>query len=204
MEIEAVNYFTARLEAAHMAKPPTKNPTTDTPASDQPKAMRQARVMKGEAEIYHDLFKLSPSTMLRDVGYTGSPNLIPLEHCHIFHTVDSNGRKQEACSPVGGHFHFIKIIGEKDGVPQLEISKPKKWVMKRVKGMKKPKRVAVDVVFGEAFDGEHQDSDDHSHEYEYIRSEKIKLRVPNIEAIKLEGQIQAIQNPSVDGVEERG
>lgn len=189
-----------------MAKPntPNKKPTDATEWNGEtegavetrvPKFERKQRVYRGTQEFDHDLFKLLPAKLVRNNGYDDeNPILVEIEHSHIFHTVDSNGKKQDACCPIGGHFHMVKIVGEKEGVPVLEISAPKKWVMKKVPGRgPKPVRVAADVFIG----GE---QDEHIHEYEYRGSERLKPRKTNMDALKFEGAVAAVHNPQVPGV----
>ena len=120
----------------------------DEPAEENtPVAVKpMARVYKGTTEIDHDLYKLGVSKMKRNVGLNGAVEIIELEHCHIFHTVDSNGRPQTTCSPVGGHHHEIEVIPQADGVPLIKMSGPRKWIKKRVRG--KLQRVSVPVRLG--------------------------------------------------------
>lgn len=153
----------------------------DAPLSAAP------RVYKGTQEVDHDLFKLKVAVMRKNVSFTDIPDYVPIEHCHTFHTVDSNGKKQTTSNPVGGHHHEIEVINVKDGVPTLRVSPPMKFVRERVAG--RTRKIAVEV-----------EGDSHTHEVEYLGSERIRLRATNAEFAKLDAAIRARQNPVVEGV----
>lgn len=196
-----------------MAKPtssksPTKSPAVDAygevpeGASEAPAFERRTRVYRNQQELDHDLFKLKPSKFRRNMGYSDeSILLVDIEHSHHFHTIDSSGKKQDACTPIGGHFHYVKVVGADDGKePVLEISKPMKWILKAVPGKKKLQRVAVPLTCPN-HEGAIVD-DEHTHDYEYLGSEKIKLRKPNLEAAKFQTAQAQLHQPKIDGVRE--
>lgn len=152
----------------------------------------QPRVFKGAQILDHDLFKLLPAPMLKNTSYNDdAPIYERLEHCHIFHTIDSSGKVQTECAPVGGHFHEISVVQlADDAAPSIRVSGPKKWVITR-KGKKKTK-IIIDI-------GEH---DTHTHEVKYIRSEKIQMRKVNAELAKLDAETRAKQETAIDGISE--
>jgi hypothetical protein len=182
---------------AEMGELPDTSATTDE--SRQPESARDvepiSRVYRGTQTVDHDLFKLNVAVMKKNVSYTDIPDMQNFEHCHIFHTVDSGGRKQTACNDVGGHHHDIEVVPpQKGGVPTLRISGPRKWVRDRRRGRLS---VPVDSHLSE------EDQDRHTHTFTYLGSEKIKLREPNVEYAKFEAAIRAKQEPTIEGVESR-
>lgn len=149
-----------------------------------------ARVYKNAQVVDHDLFKLVVAKMQKKVSYDGQdPAYEAVEHTHFFHTVDSNGRRQQFSTPTGGHFHEIVVMHNSAGVPHLEVGPPLRWVKKKVKG--RSKRYASPVP---------SEIDSHKHKSEYLGSQRITLRTPNMEAAKVEAAIRAKQEPSIDGV----
>ena len=182
-----------------MAKTTEKHtaPANEVPAKKNA-AMKVARIYKGTEEVDHDLFKLQVARMKKDVSYDGQmPEFVHFEHCHIYHTVDSNGRKMDETNAVGGHFHKIEVVpaSEEGGVPTLKVSAPMKYIKQKKKGVKgKFEKVAVPVEFSDGT------IDNHTHEVEYLGSEKIKKRQANVEFAKLDAAMKAQQNPSVEGV----
>jgi hypothetical protein len=142
--------------------------TTNKPqASIAPK-----RVFKDQMTVTHDLFKLLPATMKKNVSYKKfQPELVEMEHAHIFHTVDSRGKKQTSCSAVGGHFHDVEVTVAADGSFHLICSEPYHIVTKTTKtGMTKKEKVHV------SFEDGNNDiiiKDTHTHEFEYKGSEEL-------------------------------
>lgn len=146
------------------------DPAADEPAAAPPEAKR---VYRGEQFIDHDLFKLLPAEMTRNVSYNDQPRWEKFMHGHIYHTVDSNGRKLSECAPVGTHFHVMTVTIGPDGKPQASCSKPMRRVNRKVKG--RTVQVTVEV-----------EDDDHTHEVEYRGSERIKIRQYNSEYAKFQ------------------
>lgn len=174
----------------------------DDVAGDEPQApmiKRQPRVYKSSQEVDHDLFKLTVAKMIKNGGFNPDvPMIEHHEHTHWFHTVDSSGRPQVASTPTGGHHHAVKVIVGKDGVPTLEVSEPRRWVKRKVRGTRnKFKRVEEPVFIGT---GEDAEKDTHTHDVQYCGSEKITLRQPNVEAAKFESALKAQREPTIEGV----
>lgn len=175
-------------------KPASKTENVEmTGATEAPEFKRQKRVYKNEQKLIHDLFKLLPANVLQDHGFENSPMIVRMEHSHLFHTIDSSGRPQKTCVPIGGHFHFVEVVPQANGAPGLRISTPKKWVQKKIRGSKNTERVAVDVMMQDG------SIDNHVHDFEYIGSEEITMRKVNMEAVKYESEVAAKMNPSIPG-----
>lgn len=116
------------------------------------------RVFKGEHEFYHDLFKLEVANFQKNLSWNPKkPNLIPMEHCHIFHSYDSDGKKQTRCNAIGGHTHEVRIFPNEAGDLVGECSP---------------------AIGGYS-------TDEHTHEVVYQDSQKMKARKMNAEAVKV-------------------
>ncbi len=173
-----------------MAKPINQKPIQAPAAQETQEATQPtqtARVYKGEQVLDHDLFKLLPATMMKNVSYTDKPDYAKIEHCHIFHTIDSSGKRQDACNAVGGHLHLVTVTHNYAGVPSLEVSGPVRYVKQKNRGVYS--RVAVPM-----------EDDTHTHEVQYLGSEKIQMRKPNMEFAKLDAIMRAKQDITVPGV----
>jgi hypothetical protein len=167
--------------------------------SQSPKFQRKYR---GTQTLHHDLFKLKVENMAKNVSIDeNNPVIVGVEHAHFFHTIDSQGRPQDRCNPVGGHFHMVtprknkdgSFVVDIDGNPIVEVSKPLRMVQrKNARG-----KVTVEVENVSIGDGK---IDEHVHEVEYMGSDKIQARKINAEAMKFEGQMRQKFNPSADGV----
>jgi len=133
------------------------------------------RVYSNSQIIDHDLYVLKEAQMLKNTALPGAmPDYEKVSHQHFFHTIDSDGKKQTHCTPVGGHFHKMTIHETKDGgIPQIECGPPVKLVNKRIRGQIK----ATEVLY--------EESDDHKHEVFYKRSDKVSLRSVSTEATKI-------------------
>lgn len=151
------------------------------------KAERAKRVYKNAVELDHDLFKLEPATMMKNISFTEEPHYVRLEHCHIFHTINSAGKKQVVSSHTGGHFHEVEVIKEGTDIepPVLKVGPPLKHAWQRYRRTKRTKKITV------PFD----DADKHGHAVTYLRSEKIRPRKLNAEFVKFQSAVDAKQNP---------
>lgn len=145
------------------------------------------RVFSKSQKFFSDLFKLKVAPMLQYHGWTEGGKRDPfdergalindwvtIEHCHMFHTMDSKGKEHEYCSPAGGHFHKMDVIKDANG-EILEVkcaSGPLKFEVKKKYG--KTKREAVPV-------NEH---DTHTHEVVYQKSDELSRPKANAEAAK--------------------
>lgn len=145
------------------------------------------KALKTAQEVNHHLFKLKYAKFMANSSYKkDNPVLTPMEHAHIYHTVDSMGRPQEFCGYVGGHTHRVKVIENADGTLSVECGPPlKKQTIKDRAGRNKSKMVPV--KFFDKFagaDSEEVDEngepissggrwivDDHKHDLEYGRME---------------------------------
>lgn len=140
----------------------------------------------GQESVDSDLYKLEVAIMKKNVAlrpHKEKPDWKYFEHTHVFRTYDSAGRKQEACSPVGGHFHEVVIKSNpKGGVPIIEISGPKKKIT--VGSGENSREEVIDVP-----------GDSHTHKIAYLRSDKIQKRVMDKQVLSFVNEVGKRQNP---------
>ena len=113
------------------------------------------RNFTGSDEINSDLFKLVLGYFTKDISVIKKKvpdpqDLQKVPHAHFYHSVDSNGREMDSCNAVGGHKHTVTVKYDKDG----EI---------------------VSAVCGKSTGP----IDDHIHEIEYIKTDKVERRIRN-------------------------
>lgn len=146
----------------------------DTEPTKQP----LKRVYKKQQLLDHDLFKLEPAGMQRNVGYNEDhPIYDTVEHSHYYHTIDSRGAIQNRCTKIAGHFH--EMIEMVDG--SYQVSGPMVETVRMVNGrrVKTVSKVADKYIKY------------HTHDLTYLGSEKIKPAVANVEWAKVHTQILA-------------
>lgn len=175
-------------EAANVASPtPNKNPTK--------------RNMTGTKHIFTDLFKLMVAKVIKYEGWDESnehPDTHPQkfstwEHTHPFRTYDKKGDKLTMCTPIGGHFHLVEWEDNADpeAPPVIKsISGPMVMGKEKVRGRIVSKPVPAN------------DYDDHTHDWEYLRSAKIEVGSVNVEAAAVIAR-EAAKTAPVQGVEVR-
>lgn len=150
--------------------------TISKPDNSQ-KELKAQRIYNETKELDHDLFVLEESEVVKDHGYNPErPVIIKHKHKHIFHSIDSNGKKQEYCTPSLGHTHKVIEQGiDENGHPYVKFGPP----IVRVK--RKGKR--VDYAY--RYEGEGKNFESHNHEVTYKYSEKLVPRKPNPDAMKM-------------------
>lgn len=130
-----------------------------------------ARKFNRAEEKIHDLYKLEAVDMKKNVSYTNILNLENVSHTHFFHTIDVAGNEQNACVPIGGHFHIMEVVtpATETDPPVYRCSTPMKWVRKRDRFTGKWVKVAVPA----------NDYDDHIHPVQYKDSHKFMAQPLN-------------------------
>lgn len=74
------------------------------------------RTFTGKTEIASDTFKLNVSSFKKDVFIGGVDRVqADVEHCHFYHTFDSDGKHMTKCNAVGGHSHIVKVNFDENG-----------------------------------------------------------------------------------------
>lgn len=108
-------------------------------------------------------FKLSAAMMLKDISpFKNDPMIVSLDHCHFYHTFDSNGNELKSSNSVGGHYHDIELHVI-DGKWKATCSYPRSNKTSR----------------------ELLERDKHTHEIVYLKSSEIKLRKINEQAMQM-------------------
>lgn len=148
-------------------------------------------VYKGTQEVNHHLYRLTLSHFERNISYSKQrPIFEKIPHTHVFHSVDSNGKKQDRSHKVGGHFHIVETIPSENGEwPLIKVSKAMHLVRER------------DQYGNETIIAQEIPHDQHTHDWEYITTERFKVRKANLEAVKVQAAIQARVPMSVDGIQ---
>lgn len=164
--------------------------------SDQKESLKKTVVVKQQVKspepklnfreqmsVLHHCFKLKPVDMKRDLSWQkGIVKLDSIAHGHYYHSCNSWGQPQKNCNAVGGHFHEVTwSVGESGDLVAKCGPAMKKVTYKAPSGMNKTKIVPI-----EFYDGENQRTivDNHTHEIEYIHSNKISLAHATDSAVK--------------------
>lgn len=153
------------------------------PEAEQQPQVPTERTYSKTAQIDHDLYKMKVTNMLKNMSWTEEPDLHKVKHEHWFHTVDSNGTKQKYSSMVGGHFHEMTVTPQKSGPPIVKCGP----AVKEIKVLQKGKWVKKLVPY--------MDEDNHTHDVEYIKSDKITARQINAQASLVVGAAEARTQP---------
>lgn len=85
----------------------------ETPTDKKPVIERS---YTGKKEIDSDTFKLEVAAYKRNISFDPArPQYEHIEHCHFYHTYDSNGRQCTTCNAVGGHQHTVTVEYDENG-----------------------------------------------------------------------------------------
>lgn len=134
-------------------------------------------VYKGDHTFRHDLFKLKPTLLKKNVSFVrGEVKIETFEHSHFFHTHDSGGRPQKYCTQTGGHFHEMTWHSdEATGKLVAKCGPAMHYIYKR-KG-RHQKKVMQQIEWNndnnENSNSESVVKDGHIHDVEYLWSENI-------------------------------
>lgn len=143
------------------------------------------RIWKDKRSFTHDLFKLLPAMMKKNLSYKRlDPKLEDSEHSHFFHSHSIEGLQLDKSTPIGGHFHkiTIKVV---NGKMEAECSEPLRIVEKMLSSggtikLEEPvqwvsERMGKTIV------------DTHTHDVQYLYSEEMSQE-----------KVKAIQNQNAD------
>ena len=142
------------------------------------------RIYRGQREFKHDLFKLKVAKMKRNEGWIHrAPNLIEFEHCHVYHSInEKTGKTNLYCSPLGGHFHEITVNWDKKSKsghgPLVTVGPALTKKRIRIPGSNTPRNRVVPVSwvrYNANNDTDETVVDNHTHEAEYIDTERIVM-----------------------------
>jgi len=119
------------------------------------------RVYKNNQILDHDCYKLEVEMMRKDVSYNNVPVWEQFAHSHIYHTINSQGKKLNKCAAVGGHTHEITLVDKgPNKAPELLCGPACKEVKYAKNGVVQKR---LDPMPG----------DSHTHKVTYLRSDKI-------------------------------
>lgn len=150
----------------------SKKPTTEQPTGHK-------RFYRDQRTFKSDLYKLDVAKMKKNVAIQGeAPILNEVEHCHFFHSVDSNGNPQNTCTPIGGHFHVMEVIPSSNP-DEAPIVVCKSGPMKTVRKKDRFGKYSKVVVPADP------DADDyHTHSITFLGTSDVVKAQPNAEAVK--------------------
>lgn len=145
---------------------------------------------RGMVSWIHELFKLNVAKCQTNVSWQQfKPRLVEVEHCHMYHTTDQAGKHQDKCSPIAGHFHYVKPklddkgveLLDAEGYPVMECSPPMRQVRTKMKsGSWKKKVEQVQFATDDGFK-----YDNHKHDFDYIGAETLQPKhykvTPNVQ-----------------------
>lgn len=153
------------------------------------------RVFLKDQKIPTDTYKFEVAYLLKNLTNDVDPapeDLIKMEHCHMYHTYNSDGKPLVRCSAVGGHFHEVELVGEPGKAPTVVCSSgPLQEYRAKVKGR-------YQKVTGPINSYDH-----HTHKVSYIKSREITRRKPSPEAATIQA-IEANKGSAPGGVVDGG
>ena len=150
-----------------------------------PRASEQTGIfMRGAKEFRHDLFKSDVQNLKRNVSFKkGVVQIVEIEHAHIFHSHNSQGRPQQFTNSVGGHFHEVTLSTDANGRPVAKCGPAMREVFKKRPGGQR--RIKEEIKWVD----EVKDRiivDSHTHTFEYEGSEFLSDR--KVKAIQAQTQ----------------
>lgn len=152
--------------------------------SERQDAVASAKVKSGQAPQRRfkdkklensDVFKLKVAAAKKVIYNNNEGSIreqyIDIEHVHLWHTVDSRGKEVDRCHSVFGHTHEMKLDIDQQTGEVRAICGPAIYTLPEITLHKKnDKQRVVECL------------DKHVHEVEYIRTDKVTIRVTNPEA----------------------
>jgi hypothetical protein len=152
-------------------------------------SMREVKTINPDAEVRYSatvvvdthLYKLMSAPVKKYTGHRKeidtSPdaepqNFLDMEHTHVYRTMDIDGNKHTKCVSIGGHYHNLELDYSGIIPKVVAMSGP----MKMVSETKAGKNRLVEQPINHY--------DDHIHEVQYVKTEKINGHQVNMEAEK--------------------
>lgn len=128
--------------------------------------------MRGTSTFWTHHFKCEVESMMKNKSWQfGVIDLVKMEHSHLYHTKNSQGRPRQYTAPVGGHFHEVTVSEDEDGNLVGKCGPALHEVYKKLKNGKMKK--TVEPVSWYDAEREMFLKDDHSHKITYIDSENL-------------------------------
>lgn len=160
---------------------------TTTKTAAQPKIF-----FKNNKEHIHHLFKAEVAKCKKNMAWQKSVVQIEeVEHCHFFHTINSQGIEQTYTSPIAGHFHKITWKADHNTGELIAECGPAlhKRMIKKPNGEQKSRIEEIKFHDGMSDDGADYVKDSHTHEMTYKGSEIITKK-----------SVQAMQQSNLSAV----
>jgi hypothetical protein len=176
------------------------------------------RTLTGFGEVYSDTYRLKACNYKRNDGLDlpldkrTKDQFVDNSHGHFWHTVTSQGRIQAHVDAMGGHVHTVDVVKDEQGNPitqtvvlkdqlgnsigektilTLKIGPARRIVSKIVAGKPRTSLEPIALYINADPQGEVKTVyDEHTHEYEYVRSAIVKMNEPSADAASV---IQALQ-----------
>lgn len=137
--------------------------------------------MRNAASKHHHLFKAEVAKALKNTSWKpGQPNIVKVEHCHFFHTIDSGLRSLKYTSAINNHYHEVKWRVDSNGDFVAECGPP-------IRKLQKTRRdgstysvegpITIDNDYPDQNGMPEKIVDDHRHEMTYIGSDLISPKM---------------------------
>lgn len=167
--------------AAPKRQPAAAKPTQAQASADAPPAAVKPRFLNRHDKAFRlDLFKCSVAIMKKNESFVHKkPQLVDLEHTHIYRSHSGSGQKKIETHKMGGHFHYVEQ--STDPVTGLPVAKCGPPMMEMVfMGEDGNTYTRIEQVAYEKINasGPHAGQttkivDTHTHEMEYLGSEEL-------------------------------
>ena len=166
------------MDNKNKGKQPSTPQSAKTSAAQAPDANPNTVVpkitMKGERVFQHHLFLSDVAKCKKNTSYEpDQPMLVDMEHKHVFHTIDSKGRKQLISSHALGHFHQMSWGMDSEGNLYAKSGPALRKVAKHLRDG------SVQMVDSPIFWTDLQDqryNDEHTHSWEYQHTEEFTAK----------------------------
>lgn len=150
------------------------------PADPNAAAVKVQVRNRHDAAFRHDIFVSDSQAGIRNVSFVHlKPELIKIEHKHIYHSHNSNGKKQSRTGSAIGHWHDVthyedprtgEIIA-KCGPPMHEVV----FISASGATIRRIEQVGFEreILVGKDAGSSEMQIDDHTHKMEYLGSEEL-------------------------------
>jgi len=129
-------------------------------------------VMRGTRMFWTHHFKTNVEPMSKNRSWQYGKTVIDkIEHVHMFHTKNSQGKDMKYTAPVGGHFHEIIVSKSDDGEIVAKCGPALHYKFKKLRSGKVKKTIAQVAWYNEEKDSNL--ADDHVHKMIYLDSENL-------------------------------
>jgi len=150
------------------------------------------RIVKGNEEIYHDLYRLETANTVKNTSWQSNVFMpVNVPHVHHFHNIDSDGKAHDKSCAISGHFHFVyPDVDEVTGEMRAKCSEPHTIIRDKKTGARKVVKSLIRKHRDD--DGDLvKEYDKHTHEVTYLRSEMLVKRVFNEDALREISKIES-------------